>query len=307
MTHEFTSAPSGTILPLSDGLYDIEKAAREFCAEGCEGDSGTYYPTDDAKWFLTQFVNGLPTLYTWSSIAEPMTMHAALQQIAERHSENSVDGQIARSALAAQPQSGKVARETVPKGFGLACTVAWTELHNAMEADGMNPPDKCGPETRKWIEQVVRDSFAVASSQVCVDVGDGVPNGWVLRKYRDAPAISVEGPDGAGYVVYATGEATSYDKHIYQLLEAMLSPRDTPVEVANPAGVADEITCPHCDGRCEWFTHRRNGSGVVDGRLKATDVECIFVLGCTECGETIKTCTADAMADRLNALSSPGR
>lgn len=160
MTHEFTSAPSDTILPRSDGLYDIEKAAREFCAEGCEGDSGTYYPTDDAKWFLTQFVNGLPTLYTWSSIAEPM---------------------------------------------------------------------------------------------------------------------------------------------------AMLSPRDTPVEVANPAGVADEITCPHCDGRCEWFTHRRNGSGVVDGRLKATDVECIFVLGCTECGETIKTCTADAMADRLNALSSPGR
>jgi hypothetical protein len=45
------------------------------------------------------------------------------------------------------------------KAFGLACTVAWTELHNAMSADGMNPPEKCGSETRKWIKQVVRDSF----------------------------------------------------------------------------------------------------------------------------------------------------
>lgn len=43
--------------------YDIEKAARDFCEEGCEGNSGTYYPTKDGAWFLTQLVNGLPVLY----------------------------------------------------------------------------------------------------------------------------------------------------------------------------------------------------------------------------------------------------
>lgn len=49
--------------------------------------------------------------------------------------------------------------------FGLACTVAWTELHNALTADGINVPTKCGSATRAWIESVVRDTFATAHAQ----------------------------------------------------------------------------------------------------------------------------------------------
>lgn len=46
-----------------------------------------------------------------------------------------------------------------PPGFGISCTVAWTELAQALRADGHVVHDKSGPTVRKWIEDVVRDTF----------------------------------------------------------------------------------------------------------------------------------------------------
>jgi hypothetical protein len=62
---------------------------------------------------------------------------------------------LLQAALAQNAQRGAVADR--PAGFGIACTVTWTELFDAMTADGMSPPNKCGPATRKWVERVVRD------------------------------------------------------------------------------------------------------------------------------------------------------
>jgi hypothetical protein len=40
--------------------------------------------------------------------------------------------------------------------FRLACTVAWTQLVQAMEQDGMTVEGKPGVATRNWIEESVR-------------------------------------------------------------------------------------------------------------------------------------------------------
>lgn len=53
--------------------------------------------------------------------------------------------------------------------FGLACTVAWTELVQAMRKDGHTVLDKSGPETRKWMEAVIRDTFAPTSNAALVE------------------------------------------------------------------------------------------------------------------------------------------
>lgn len=54
-----------------------------------------------------------------------------------------------------------------------------------------------------------------------------------------------------------------------------------------------------------WFAHYRNRSQVVEGRLKTSDVECIFVLGCDACSETLRTVPADEMAAKLTEAPLP--
>lgn len=53
-----------------------------------------------------------------------------------------------------------------PAGFGIACTVTWTELHAAMTADGMTPPNKCGKAMSAWIGKVVRDYLRAERARV---------------------------------------------------------------------------------------------------------------------------------------------
>lgn len=47
-----------------------------------------------------------------------------------------------------------------PNVFGLSCTVAWTELVDALRADGHDVKNSSGPNVRKWIENIVRMTFA---------------------------------------------------------------------------------------------------------------------------------------------------
>lgn len=53
-----------------------------------------------------------------------------------------------------------------------------------------------------------------------------------------------------------------------------------------------------------WFTSNRttwNASPVQQGRLRTSEVECLFFLGCQECSETLRVVEADAIAAKLNA------
>lgn len=50
------------------------------------------------------------------------------------------------------------------RAFGLSCTVAWTELVLALRADGHQVGDSSGPNTRKWMEAIVRDTFAASTA-----------------------------------------------------------------------------------------------------------------------------------------------
>lgn len=58
----------------------------------------------------------------------------------------------------AKPCTGKFC-PTRPPGFGIACTVIWTEIVQAMRADGFDVPDKSGPRMTDWIKALAADTL----------------------------------------------------------------------------------------------------------------------------------------------------
>ena len=48
-----------------------------------------------------------------------------------------------------------------------------------------------------------------------------------------------------------------------------------------------------------WFTSMRNTGGALDGRLRMHEVACDFVLGCSECSETLEVVSADKIAQHM--------
>lgn len=69
------------------------------------------------------------------------------------------------------------------KVIGISCTVLWTELVVAMRKDGHAVNDSSGPNTRKVIESVVRDSFAPLPTLAIEDWKDTA----VGYRYRVCP------------------------------------------------------------------------------------------------------------------------
>lgn len=67
-----------------------------------------------------------------------------------------------------EPAATPAAPEFNRNAFGLACTVAWTELVQALRADGHQVGDKSGPTVRKWIEDIVRDTFAAGGRPAAI-------------------------------------------------------------------------------------------------------------------------------------------
>lgn len=90
-----------------------------------------------------------------ASLREMLELREATQngRVTEKHELDIV--RDARAALSAQPRPAYSHR-----ALGIACTVAWTELVQALRSDGHEVGDSSGPATRKWIVDVVRDTFA---------------------------------------------------------------------------------------------------------------------------------------------------
>ncbi len=60
--------------------------------------------------------------------------------------------------------------------------------------------------------------------------------------------------------------------------------------------------CRECGSTAlTWATHSKTDSGVPEGRLRSSEVQCLFVLGCDECSETLAVVSADKLAGLLNA------
>lgn len=58
--------------------------------------------------------------------------------------------------------------------------------------------------------------------------------------------------------------------------------------------------CKECGGTSlTWFASTRIRNDVVQGRLRTNDTECVFVLGCDECSETLHVAKADTIAELL--------
>ena len=67
-----------------------------------------------------------------------------------------------------------------------------------------------------------------------------------------------------------------------------------------------EITeCSECGSKSlTWGTHYKTNSGVPEGRLRSSEVQCLFALGCDECSETLAIVSADKVAAALSAQQS---
>jgi hypothetical protein len=53
-----------------------------------------------------------------------------------------------------------------------------------------------------------------------------------------------------------------------------------------------------------WQTSIVNRSTVQQGRLNTNDVECVFVLGCDHCSETLATVSADKVAGLMSDMQA---
>lgn len=49
-----------------------------------------------------------------------------------------------------------------PPGYGIACTVVWTEIVQALRADGVEVGDKSGPAMNELIRRTVQQEFSAA-------------------------------------------------------------------------------------------------------------------------------------------------
>lgn len=66
--------------------------------------------------------------------------------------------------------------------------------------------------------------------------------------------------------------------------------------------------CPECGSTdLTWHTQSSVTTGTPDGKLRANEVSTLFVLGCNHCSETIKTLTADQVAENMSPLPPAGQ
>ena len=62
---------------------------------------------------------------------------------------------------------------------------------------------------------------------------------------------------------------------------------------------------PKSCGECEsddlfWFAQNTVPNGIQQNRLNTHDVQCVFVLGCNNCSETLRLVSADQIAELMN-------
>lgn len=69
-------------------------------------------------------------------------------------------------------------------------------------------------------------------------------------------------------------------------------------------------SCRECGSKgLVWSTHNQSDSMVPEGRLRSSEVKCLFVLGCESCSETLAILSADSVAAYLTgvgASTAPG-
>jgi hypothetical protein len=66
--------------------------------------------------------------------------------------------------------------------------------------------------------------------------------------------------------------------------------------------------CPECGSTdLSWHTQSSVTNGTPDGKLRANEVSTLFVLGCGHCSETIKTLTADQVAENMSPQPPAGQ
>lgn len=63
-------------------------------------------------------------------------------------------------------------------------------------------------------------------------------------------------------------------------------------------------SCRECGGvSLSWLISNVTYSGVQNGRLKTSEVTCLFVLGCDECSATVFMIQADKVANSMNEMA----
>lgn len=93
----------------------------------------------------------------------------------------------------------------------------------------------------------------------------------------------------------------------YLAVEKVLGPLDDMAAPELPPSLTGPDECKECGSTSlTWQTHNRVhlGCQVQDGRLKTSEVQCLFVLGCDHCSETLKVLSADEVAGEMTVATS---
>ncbi len=111
------------------------------------------------------------------------------------------------------------------KGFGLACTVLYTELREAVIADGGTLPEKAGDHVAAHVRKIVSDYFEASAQETPVVVVDASGGAWhsvrasskvhVLLVDYDSEQDDVDLvllPQGSAYCAVMTPEGDNIDR-----------------------------------------------------------------------------------------------
>ena len=112
-----------------------------------------------------------------------------------------------------------------------------------------------------------------------------------IKKALQALSAPAGGPK-TGMSTHRISDAHRYD-----------SPENRRKRTDRSVGPGAKEECPECGSAAlEWSCTQKAPADVPDGRLRVNEVETLFVLGCTECSETVLTMTAH---DACWVLSNP--
>ena len=89
-------------------------------------------------------------------------------------------------------------------------------------------------------------------------------------------------------------------------INALLASADKFLSQPPEASEGEAEKCRVCGSdSLSWQTMQSVRNGIMQNRLNTNDVECIFFLGCDSCSETLRTITAEQVAQQMTQATPP--
>ncbi len=135
----------------------------------------------------------------------------------------------------------------------------------------------------------------------------------IMKSAEGFSVVSAAHYDEAQSQLAALREELAQRDSFEELYNAAIDERDAiqqrlaDAERRNASTIGSVTKCRICESDdLFWFAQNTVRNGIQQNRLNTHDVECVFVLGCNNCSETLKLVSADKIAGQMTAaLAKP--